>query len=263
MASEDSNHVQSVGRALEVLEALREFDGAGVSELSEHLGLTKSTAHSYLKTLEDRGYLEQRGDEYHVGLQFLELGGYARMRLPVYRAARDQVDKLARETGDIAILGVENEGKRLIVYIAPGSETVPAFYTNVASAGRRHPLHWTGMGKAILSTKSEAEIEQYVERGLSAATEHTITDPDALLEELERISERGYSVEDEESKLGTRSIAVPVPGDPGEPSAALSVAGPKQRLSEDRIEDDLVGRLKEAATIVDLRLGDTLDDPES
>lgn len=261
MAAEDSNHVQSVGRALEVLETLRRLDGAGVSELADEMDLTKSTAHAYLQTLEGRGYVEQSEEAYHVGLRFLELGGYARTRLSLFRAARDQVEKLARETGDVAGLGVEDDGMRLLVYVAPGAETVPAFYQTVASVGWRQPLHWTGIGKAILSTKSADEVDAILGDGeLTGATEHTITSREALFEDLERSRERGYALEDGEFKAPSRSVAVPIDGREDEPQGAICIAGPTQRLSDERIGDELIPKLQESANIVGLRLSDAAEE---
>lgn len=249
--SGSSNRIKAVANAFNIVGAVQERGQCGVSELADHLDIPNSTAHVYLKTLEDLGYMINEDGEYRLSLRFLEVGGRVRHDRRVYLAARSEVDDLSRTTGEVGTIGYEEDGMRVLVYRSEPPEGI----SDNAPTGEFTRMHWTAVGKSLLSQRSNDEVLDIAERfGLPAATENTITNPDALLEEVKTIRSQGYSIEDEERVNGVRSIAVPIPGEKDKPgNAAISIAGPKHRFSDERIDDELLPELQNTANVIELQ----------
>lgn len=104
------NPIQSVQTTLRIVEALKELNGAGVTEVAEHLDLPKSSVHNYLSTLQQEGYVVKKRQMYHVGLRFLESGAFARHRQQIYEIAKSEVADLAEETGELVNLATIEHG---------------------------------------------------------------------------------------------------------------------------------------------------------
>lgn len=247
----DPNRIKAVENAFDIVENIAALDGCGVQELADHMDLSKSTAHIYLKTLADIGYLIRRNEEYHLGLRFLNIGGRVRHNSNLYQVGRNEVDKLARETTEVATIGCEENGYRVMLY---RTEPASAVFNN-APTGEYTYMHYTALGKEILSQKSNEEIISIAERqGLPQPTEHTIGDIDTLLDENETIRSQGYSVEDEERVKGVKSVAVPLETSETMPQAAISVAGPRHEFDDHRINEELVPALQNTANVVELKM---------
>ncbi|RKD89175.1 IclR family transcriptional regulator [Halopiger aswanensis] len=248
--STGSNRVQAVTNVFEIIEEVGELGSCGVRELATHMDLPKSTVHVYLKTLEEIGYVVKRNGEYRLSFRFLNTGGQVRHNNRHYQAGRNEVDELARTTGEVATMGCEERGYRVMLY---RTEPTGAIFNN-APTGEYTRMHWTALGKALLSRKSADEIEDIVDRrGLPQATEHTIVDRDALREEIESIRSRGYAVENEERVAGVKSVAVPIETDDETPDVAISVAGPKHDFDENRIQEELLPALRNTANVIELK----------
>ncbi|SEP01346.1 transcriptional regulator, IclR family [Halogranum amylolyticum] len=234
-----------------MLERIRCERGCDVKEIMEAFELPRSTAHIYLKTLEEMGFVERKDGTYYLGLRSLEYGGYARHQLNVYQIARNMIDELATETQSVATLGCEDDGQRVMLY---RTEPVDAVSDN-APTGEYTEMHWTALGKVLLAERTDEEVRTIVDQfGLPRATEHTITDLDELLADLETTRSRGYAIEDEERVVGVRSIAVPIEvTDDLFDNVAISIAGPKPKFESERIESELVPMLKETANVIELK----------
>ena len=245
------NRIQAVGTLFDVVEGLQELERAGVSELAEYLGRPKSTVHIYLATLVDQGYVMKEGDDYRTSLRFLELGGQTRKRMNIYEAARPEIDSLSRETGEVANFAIEEQGQRVLLYT---SEPLEGVFDNSPTGQYTH-MHWTALGKALLSQLPDERIDAIIdEHGLPEATKNTITDRDALFEELETIRESGYSIEDEERREGIKSVAVPVQVTEGDsPVSAVSISGPRRRIGEDEIEGSFLDAIMDTVNVIELK----------
>jgi|AntDeeMinimDraft_5_1070356.scaffolds.fasta_scaffold00520_14 DNA-binding IclR family transcriptional regulator len=245
-----TNHpVRTVDRTLEILEIIRELDGAGVSEIADRVQVGKSAVHNHLNTLAQREYVVKEGDEYHIGLAFLGLGAYARNRNEIYDTARPAVDKLAEETGELVNLLVEKQGRGIFLYKAEGDQAVQLG----TYAGQRVHLHSTGLGKAILAFRPREEVEAILdEHGMPAATDNSITDRETFFEELDEIREQRYAVDREEGLPGLRCIAVPITDGHDRALAAISVACPSQRVDDERFFEALPNQVLSAANVVEL-----------
>lgn len=235
-ANDGGRRVQATLTSLEIMETLRELDGARVTELADTLDLSPSTVHTHLATLVSADYVVKSGDIYHLSLQFLGLADYVRKRRNAYRIADSYTDQLAQETGCRAVFVVEENGQGVYMYTYSGKHAVWKYST----VGKRFHLHQTAAGKAILSRlPRERVIEIIEERGLPASTENTITDRAELLEELEAVADRGIAFNDEEQLEGVKAVGVPVNGSDGRVVGGFSVASPANRMTEDRFETEI------------------------
>jgi IclR family acetate operon transcriptional repressor len=221
--------VQSVERALDVLEALEDAGGtATVSDVAAAAQLPVPTAYRLARTLVDRGYLRQLDDRrYCLGSRLVPLGAAAASRLGATAGRALQV--VAARTGESANLAILSGRQAEYVRQVEGSHAVRMF----TEVGHRVPLHSTGIGKALLSTHSDDHVRALLGNApLARKTPKTITDRRALLADLAVVRRRGYAVDDEEMEVGVRCVAVPIGG--VEPMA-ISVSGPSARMTSTQI----------------------------
>ena len=225
--------VQSVERALDVLEALAEHGGeAGLSEIAARTGLPYGTIHRLLQTLLARGYVRQESDRrYALGGGLVRLGGVAEGMVAV--RAQPFLEKMVELSGETANLAVL-EGD-FIVYVAQASS--PRRLRMFAEVGRRVLPHSTAVGKVLLAGRPPEEAVAVFERtGMPRRTPNTITEIEAMLAELAAVRERGYAMDLGEEELGVHCMAVPV-RDGSRVVAAMSVSGPAERIDAlDRAE---------------------------
>lgn len=243
--------------SFEILERIRASDEPlGPSALGRRLDRAKSTIHRHLATLERLGLVVREDDgaggaEYRPGLRLLDFGLSARERHPLYPVVAPKVDELAGETGEKVWCIVPEGGRSVHLYGAGGSRSV----RTAAREGSRGYLHRHAAGKAILAHLPEGRAREIVEReGLPPRTAETITDEATLFEELERVRERGYAVNREESVRGLHAVGVPVRDGSGVAVGAISVSGPANRLRGERLEGTLPDLLLGAANEVEINL---------
>lgn len=237
MTEQTSRGVQSVDRAFSVLDALERFDGAGVTELHEELGLSIGSTHAYLSTLEANNAVVQENGKYHIGFGLLDHAGYARDKLDFYHYARENVRELADKTGELAAVSIEEHGENVYLGVEKGRQA-----SNIGiRVGTRLPMHCLGSGKAILAELPEERVREILaSTALEPVTEQTITDDQELLRELEAIRQRGIAFDDEERIEGMRAVAAAIVDDEtGEVHGAITVSGPKTRIRGDRFSEEL------------------------
>ena len=253
---------QSLERGLAILSA---FDSErpliGVSELSRELSLSRSTAHRYIATLAQLGYLQQDPDSkrYRLGPKVLDLGFSAINSMDVREISAPHLRRLSDETGhtvNLAILdGID------VVYIErcrtaqPGQRDIDL---NL-HVGARLPAYCTAMGKALLAFVSEDRREELIGRiDFVVRGPNTITDADAFRVELARIRAAGIAVNDEELAYGLRSIAAPIHAHSGEVLAALNLAIHRTMGSMDELIARFGPAVKKTADEISLGMGHRL-----
>jgi DNA-binding IclR family transcriptional regulator len=249
--------VQSVDRALVILEMLAADGDLGVTEMARTLDVHKSTVSRLVATLEEHGLVEQLSDRgrYQLSLGVVRLAGAARGRLDLVTESRGLSRALAAETGETVNL-----------VILSGRETLYLDQASSGSAlqihnwlGKRNPLHATANGRVLLAWLPEAEVTStlsdliQVDGSLPSHTEVTVTDPTVLTSALAAVREQGYSVVVDELELGLTAVAAPVRGMGGSVIASLSVSGPSFRLTGERLEAT-IGPLLAAAAEVSVRM---------
>lgn len=243
--------VQSVARALELLEALRDRETVSIAELAEMQGVHRATTLRLLQTLERFGYVtrgETRG-EFKLGLKLFELGAAYSDRSDLLRAARPMMRHLAQKTGETIDLALCQKDETLLL------ESIAARpASRVGSAvGRRHSATCTTTGKLHLAMLPRDEVIQIIaRRGLPKLGPKSITDPRRFLAELEKIRNSGYAVNDEETDANVRFVGVPInlPGERVTPG--LILGAPAHRLTHAAIPNVARMLTEAAARIADV-----------
>ena len=240
--------IQATQNTFRILGELRDRNGAGVTELADALGTSKSTVHDHLATLREMGYVRSEGGTYALSPTLLSFGGTARKSDELYTFGRDEVDALARETGETAKIITEEYGKGVYLYQSHGTEAV---HTD-AHVGTIVHLHATAAGKALLAHLPQERIEEIIDRhGLPERTDNTITDETELFERLETIRNRGVAFDNEERIEGIRCVAAPIQRD-GEVIGGLSVSGPTRRITEIQLAEEFSDLVRETAKVVEI-----------
>ncbi len=250
MTESNSQTVQAVETAFDIVTVLQARDGAGVTEIATELGLSKSSVHKHLATLVEQRCVVKENQEYRLGLEFFQYGGYVRNQYEVFHKAKPRVRELAEETGEMVWLIVEENGMAMYLFGDGGSLDI-----NVdALVGTWTHLHLNSGGKAILSEYPEERVRDiFRDSRIPKRTPHTITEIDELLAELERTRERGYALNLEEDLKGIHAIGAPIVHR-NEVKGALSIAGAANRLTEERCHDEYADLLLTAVNDLELNL---------
>lgn len=233
-----------------IVEFLLETGGSGVTEIAESQDMAESTVHSHLATLRDQEYVVKDGTTYRPSLKFLDHGVRVRDELSLSDAARPVIEQLSEETGEVAWIVVEEHGRAVYLMNSSGEKAVQTR----GRVGRRTTMHDIAAGKAILAHLPESRVENIIDTfGLPERTDKTITDRDELYDNLEKIRDRGYAVNDGETTEKVRAVASPILWG-GTVCGAVGIAGPKHRLNGERFTDRLPTAILEAADTIELEL---------
>lgn len=244
--------MQSVDRAISILELLLRNGDAGITDIAEALGVHKSTASRLVYTLQARELVEQDGERgrFTIGIGMLRFAGGVTGQMDLARLGTPQCEALAEKLGETVNIAVHDGADALNVCQARGTSAVAAQNWT----GQRVPLHATSSGKVLLGAADESGREPLLAGELSAYTARTITDPDELRAVLQRVAEDGYATCYEELEPGLHAVAVPVYGGHDDVVAAISASGPSYRLSRKRIRQ-ITDELRIAAGELSAQLG--------
>lgn len=250
--NKQGNEVSSVRKSLQIVELLRELEGARVSELATRLDWPKSTVHSHLETLENAGYIVKEDGGYILGFRFVELGEFVKNRDDVYTLVEPRIEALADETGERVQFVIAEHGEGVYVRIAEGEHAVS---TGSGLGRRRNMLHATAAGKSMLAFMDRHAVEEILERkGLPQLTPNTITDREALFKELDEIAERGYAFNYEEHIKGLHAVAAPVKRPSGKVVGSISVSGPAHRMVGEEFTTELPNKVLGVCNEVELNI---------
>ena len=250
----DSRQLATVGRACDVIAALNELDGAGVTEVADRVGITKSSAHAYLNTLREKHLVVRAGTSYRLSLEFLYLGNAVRRRNVLFAYGKSVVEEMAAETGEYVHLMCEQHGLERNVLKSAGEHAVGEEY-HATKEQKPDYLHFTASGKAVLAALPERRVESIVaEHGLPEKTAKTITDAEALFDELSAVRSRGYAINDEEEIVGIRAVGAPIRDANGSVLGAISTSGPTGRFTTDRCHGTLSETVTEGANVIEAKL---------
>jgi DNA-binding IclR family transcriptional regulator len=242
--------VQSVDRAVTILELLALHGAAGITQLARELGVHKSTASRLVSALERRRLVEQveeRG-RYRLGVGVLKLAGATNARLDLVQEARPVVRRLASETGETVNLAVLSGGAALYVDQVSGGSSLSSYNW----VGQHIPLHATSNGKVLVSELPPGELDLLLGE-LVQYTPATVTDRAVLDVQLAEVRERGWGLAVDELDVGLTAVAAPVRDAHGDVVASVSVSGPTFRFGEARV-DQLVPLVRAATAEISGRL---------
>jgi len=242
----------SVANAARVMKAFttgqREW---GVTDLARRLGIAKSTAHRLLATLTDEGLLEQDPltGRYRLGLIIFDLAAAAQS-VDLHEAVLSPMTELRNRTGETVQVAVLDGREVVYVERLDSPHTLRLFL----EIGRRNSAHSTGCGKALLASLPPDQLDRTLRNWrLAAKTTYTITDLNVLRKDLNEARRRGYAVNRRESEVGVISVAAPIRDATGRSAAAISVAGPIDRLEPDELR--VAQATMETAALISRRLG--------
>lgn len=233
LAKDGDAPVQSVDRAIAILELLAARGETGVTEIAAALGVHKSTAFRLLSVLERRGLTEQVSErgKYRLGFRMVVLAHAAARQLDITQLARPVCEWLAEQVGETVNLAVLDDDAAVNVVQVRGTKAVSSYNW----IGQRTPLHATSSGKVLLASLGKDRRQALYEAGLPAFTPKTICDGAALEAELERVRAKGYAYTIEELEEGLNALAAPVRSDDGAVVASISVSAPSYRMGLDAI----------------------------
>lgn len=227
--------ISSLAKGLRILELLAEHGDLTVSQVAAHLETNRAGSHRFISTLRDLGYVEKnREGRITLSYKVLELGMKKLDRFEIHQVSRPFMQELALASKETINLGHWDSGA--IVHLDKINST--EILRIDLGIGALAPAYCTGLGKAILAFLPEVELENYLQSvNFVTFTDHTIATPQHLKEEIEKTRRRGYAIDDEELSLGLKCISAPVFDYAGRPSYALSVSGPKHRMSDEKIQN--------------------------
>lgn len=229
--------VQVLDRAFSILDSLAASEPElGVSELTAQLGLSKSTVHRLLMVLEGHRYVQQgaASTKYRLGSRLFELGIKAADKRDLTTLAQPLLERLVKLTGETAHLAIlwRYEVLSLCAIESPRTLRTPS------TVGRRTPAHCSSLGKAILAFAGGEEVDATIRaRGLERYAENTICDATKLKAELAEVRKRGFAIDNEEFEKGLKCIGAPVRDESGKVAAAVSIAGPANRVGGDTMNE--------------------------
>ncbi len=229
------NRIQTLDRALDVLNCLADTNGMTLTEIAEKLEQSPATIYRILSTFEHRqaAEMDPASQEWFIGPTSFRLGSAFLRRTGVVERARPLMRELMEETGETANLGTEVSGEVMFLSQVETHENIRAFFP----PGAKSPMHASGIGKALLAHAEPSKIEKYVtQKKLETFTDNTISQQDDLRAELIKIKAQGYAFDDEEKNIGMRCIAAPIFNFHGEVTAGISISGPTIRLSLERVK---------------------------
>ncbi|WP_018182847.1 IclR family transcriptional regulator [Kaistia granuli] len=255
--TDERYRVQSLGRALDLLDKIAESGQAGarLTDLARDIGLSKPAAYAILVTLRARGVVTDVGEgmtrRYRLGLSLLRLGdlavantGLAEVALPVLRDLTQMIGMTSR-------VAMMDDGFAVVI----GRVDAPGAIRFDAALGRRERPHCSGVGKVLLAAMPRNKALELVERvGHPARTPHTLSTLEALDADLDRIVARHYALDDEEDHAGIICVAAAVFGRGGQTVGAISVTTLKQLLPLESV-DKIAGPLVQHADLISRALG--------
>jgi IclR family acetate operon transcriptional repressor len=252
-AEEAKYSLESIDRMVAVLSALEAANDQPLERAARAAGLNESTALRYLMSLTKHGFVERNEvtGNFRLGLRLFRLGMLAVDRRDVVNIARPVMAELLEGFQESVNLATRQQNTVVLLSVIDS----PNPLRKGARAGETDSWHATSLGKALLAAMNVDEAQSLLgERPLVGFTPNTMTTVPQLLRDLEAVRARGYAIDDEESVEGLRCIGAAIHDHDGTPCYALSVSGPKSRMSYSRIQE-IGSALTRSAAEVSRRLG--------
>lgn len=231
--------VQSLDRAFLLISQLAESEadsGMNLAELAATSGLANSTAHRLLVSMKHLNFVEYDDETglWSVGVKAFSVGNAYLRKRDYVAQARPFMRELVSEVGETSNIAILKDDRHVFV----GQVECKEVMRMVVQIGSEGYLHAAGVGKALLSAMPEADVLNIIGRtGLPKLSDKTITTKKVFLQELDKVRDCGYALDDEEQTPGLRCIASNVYDEYGEAIAAVSISGPSVRIPDDRIDE--------------------------
>ena len=236
----EESTIKALERGVKILSMVSEEDGATLSEIAETAGESAATTYRTLLTLQKDGLVEfiENGQLWCVGVTAFRIGNAFLRRTNLMERSQPVMQRVMAESGETANLAVIDQAEVVFVSQVETHQPIRAFFR----PGTRGPAHASGIGKALLAFRPGDEVDAlFLHDVPDRFTDKTIIEREALLDELVRIRERGWAVDDEERTEGMRCIAAPIFNAQGEAIAGISISGPSVRVDQSR--EQMLGQL--------------------
>ncbi|MBP6897524.1 MAG: IclR family transcriptional regulator [Gammaproteobacteria bacterium] len=253
-AASDKNRIQSFGKMMDILGCFTTVDRSlSLARIAQSADLPRATTHRMLTALREIGFIQQdgRSGQYSLGLRLFELGSLALANLDLMREAKPFMDRLSRLASESAHLGVFDGYNVVVVEREDPQERVPGRHLSGTESA---PAYCTSVGKAVLAFQGPEVVDRIIAAGLRPFTAQTLTSGEALRAELSTIRERGYAIDNSEHQIWVRCVAAPIRNAGGQVFAAVSVTGPADRMTDERIHQ-LSSLVIQAADSISMHLG--------
>lgn len=240
--------IQSLDRAMRILSLIAERKSMGVTELAQVLEVDKSTVSRLLDTMRthDMVQVDKVTAKYRLGFRILHLSESLKTNLNIIELARPSILKLSQRLNESVHLCAFNNN---CVYVVDQVRS-NRVYSLAATVGMVEPIHSSSVGKCILAYRSPETIRSLLKHyEFTRYTEHTITDPDALMRHLDQIRRQGYAIDDEEMAIGVRCIAVPVFNYKNAAEYSIGISGPKNSVRPSIMEEIILEMMAAARDI--------------
>ncbi len=252
--SDRSGQIQSVTRALSVLNALSDDDyGMTLTEIAQTVHLPPSTVHRLLTTLQQERYVrfDNERSAWQIGVQCFTAGqSFVRSR-DLVSMTRPYMRRLMEESGETVNLAVRDGDEMVYLAQVECREMMRAF----AKPGARVPIGGSAVGKTLLARMNPSDVASLLSRtGLERRTRKTITSLAKMEKELQRVHKNTFAFDDEEHAVGLRCVAAALYDHHAEPMAAVSISGPAARITDERMTS-LGGLVKTIAAEATAALG--------
>jgi DNA-binding IclR family transcriptional regulator len=252
-ARPENYNLESVARMAAVLTSLEASNGGFLDEVARRANLSESTALRYLLSLSCHNLVERDAvtGRFTLGLSLFRLGNAAMSQRDMSAIAKPILERLRDEFEETVNLAARQRDRVIVMQTAES----PRSLRKGSSAGDADSWHATSLGKSLLAALPDAEREEILGAiDLPRFTPNTLADPDALRHDLSAVRSRGYAIDDEESVEGLRCVGVAIADHAGIMRYALSVSGPKSRMSYARLQE-IGERLVEASAHLSRELG--------
>lgn len=249
------SNVQSLERALTILNKLSDYpDGIQIARLSEQVGLSKSTVHRLLATLSNMNYVvkDSESDKYKLGFQVLFLSRNILNNNDIVNTAKPYLERLSNDVNETVHLCIEDRGEIVYIDKIESNQTIRMF----SRVGNRAPMYCTAVGKILYSGMESDHFEELISKvNFIPKTESTITTPEGLREEINKIKKQKYALDNIENEEGIRCIAAPIYNHTGKIIASFSISGPSNRVTMDKINDTLIDKMRQTSLDISRNLG--------
>ncbi len=232
---------QTVIKAFRIIECFSDDEELGITELAKKINAGKTVTERLVASLQEFGYLRQNegNKKYRLGLRFAYWGNLVQERNELVQVVEPYLKELSRKYNVTAHMAVRDNDEALIVAKVVGG---PFVYMD-SRVGTTLPIHACATGKCLLAFGDDDSLQAFLKQGaLKRFTDHTITDVNRFLEEMDIIRERKYAVDDEESNVGLSCLAIPLFANNGKVAAAISISGQTSFIQKNK--DELIASLR-------------------
>jgi IclR family acetate operon transcriptional repressor len=225
--------IQSLVKGLAIIDFLADSgQPVGVTEVANHVGVPKATAHRLLATLHanDAVSYDNPSHRYTLGPSIIRFGLLGVRRLSLHRVARPHLERLQHESGETALLATRQGNAKIFLDQVESAEEI----RHCSTLGQRLPLYHGGGGLAMLASFKPDELDDYLAQvRFEKISATTITEPEKLRAEIEMVRKRGYAITRSER---VTSIGAPILDHMKVVVGAIAVHGPTYRMGSDRTQ---------------------------